>query len=222
MASEQGRVRDERIAALERDAAQWAEKLDAQEAGQKHPGKKLSDAGTIARFYKAVADAHLAHIIKVNLASEVFTYEIDERALRRARLMDGKLILVSNVPDSPPAEIVARYKALADIERGFRVLKSEIEIAPVFHRLPDRIRAHALICFLALLLYRVLRLRLKARSPAASSTTRSRCINASQPPACPPSPPNRTSCSTPSPCPSPPPDACSANSGTVNCAQTIT
>lgn len=48
----------------------------------------------------------------------------------------------------------------ADIERGFRVLKSEIENAPVFHRLPDRIRAHALICFLALALYRVLRMRL--------------------------------------------------------------
>ena len=32
-----------------------------------------------------------------------------------------------------------RYKSLADIERGFRVLKSEIEIAPVYHRLPERI-----------------------------------------------------------------------------------
>lgn len=46
---------------------------------------------------------------------------------------------------------------LADIERGFRVLKSEIEIAPVFHRLPERIKAHASICFLALILYRVMR-----------------------------------------------------------------
>jgi len=46
MASEQSRVRDERIAALEADAAQWAEKLDAQEAGKTRPGKKLSDAGT--------------------------------------------------------------------------------------------------------------------------------------------------------------------------------
>jgi transposase len=51
---------------------------------------------------------------------------------------------------------------LVDIERGFRVPKSEIEIAPVFHRLPERIRAHALICFLTLLLYRVLRLKAKA------------------------------------------------------------
>ncbi|GAP39060.1 mobile element protein [Piscinibacter sakaiensis] len=56
---------------------------------------------------------------------------------------------------------VQRYKALADIERGFKVLKSEIEIAPVFHRLPERIKAHASICFMALILYRVMRQRLK-------------------------------------------------------------
>lgn len=48
-------------------------------------------------------------------------------------------------------------------ECGFPALKSEIEIVPVFHRLPNRIRTHALICFLALILYRVLRVRHKAR-----------------------------------------------------------
>ena len=47
------------------------------------------------------------------------------------------------------------------VERGFRVLKSEIELAPVYHRLPQRIRAHAMICFMALILYRVMRQRLK-------------------------------------------------------------
>ncbi|MBK1652759.1 hypothetical protein CKO08_11065 [Halorhodospira halochloris] len=41
-------------------------------------------------------------------------------------------------------------------------MKSTLQIAPVHHRLPDRMRAHALICFLALILYRVLRMRLKA------------------------------------------------------------
>jgi len=82
--------------------------------------------------------------------------------------MDGKLILVSNVPDLDAAQFIARDKALADIEHGFRVLKSEIEIAPVFHRLLERIRAHALIGFLALVLYRVLRLRLKDRGSAHS------------------------------------------------------
>ena len=60
---------------------------------------------------------------------------------------------------------------LADIERGFRVLKSDLEIAPVFHRLPDRIRAHALICFLALVIYRVMRMRLKAKGNTNSPKT---------------------------------------------------
>ena len=53
------------------------------------------------------------------------------------------------------------YKSLADIERGFRVLKSELEIGPVYHRLPERIRAHASICFIALIIYRVMHQRLK-------------------------------------------------------------
>jgi transposase len=167
-ATEQGQARDEKIAALMADAAKWAGKLDGQDSGKTYRGKKLSDAGTTARFYKAVSDAHLANIVKVDLSADLFTYDVDERALKRARMMDGKLILVTNMPDHSPTEIVARYKALADIERGFRVLKSEIEIAPVFHRLPNRIRAHALICFLALVLYRVLRMRLKARDSQLS------------------------------------------------------
>jgi transposase len=72
------------------------------------------------------------------------------------------------VRDLDAETIVRRYKSLADIEREFRVLKSEIAIAPVYHRLPERIRAHAFICFLALVLHRVMRLRLKAAGSALS------------------------------------------------------
>ena len=115
-----------------------------------------------------MADAHLSKIIKVDLKSDLFTYDIDAKALARAQMMDGKLLLVTNVADLEPAEIMQRYKSLADIERGFRVLKSEIEIAPVYHRLPERIRAHASICFVALILYRVMRQRLKAAGHSAS------------------------------------------------------
>ena len=101
VAIEQGAMRDERIAALEADAAKWAGKLDGQEAGQSYRGKKLSDAGTTARFYKAVSDAHLANIIKVNLSADVFTYDVDERARSLANMMDGKLLLVTNTTDLP-------------------------------------------------------------------------------------------------------------------------
>lgn len=89
-------------------------------------------------------------------------------SLAAAELFDGKLALLTNAPDPTSAEAIRRYKSLADIERGFRVLKSDLEIAPVHHRLPVRIRAHALICFLALVLYRVMRMRLKAKGSSAS------------------------------------------------------
>lgn len=78
-----------------------------------------------------------------------------------AEQLDGKLLLVTNTGLAAD-EVIARYKALADIERGFRVLKSDIEIAPVHHRLPERIRAHALICFLALVIHRIMRQKLEA------------------------------------------------------------
>ncbi len=160
-AMEQTTLRRQRIAALQIKAQQWAGKLDGQDAGDIKPGKKLSDSGAKARLYHEVCQAHLARIIKVDLKTELFSYTIDEAAQCQAEMMDGKLLLVTNVADLKPAEVVVRYKALADIERGFRVLKSEIEIAPVYHRLPERIRAHALVCFMALIVYRVMRQRLK-------------------------------------------------------------
>jgi transposase len=85
-------------------------------------------------------------------------------------LLDGKLLLVTNT-NATAAQVVQRYKSLADIERGFRVLKSDIEIGPVYHRLPQRIRAHALICFMALVLYRVMRMRLTAAKRSESPST---------------------------------------------------
>lgn len=160
--------RDGVIAELEKKAAQWTNTLDDQDGGKRRRGRKLSDGGARARFYREVCDEHLTRIVQVDLRSELFTYAINERALAHARMMDGKLLLVTNTRDLAPAEVVRRYKSLADIERGFRILKSEIEIGPIYHRLPDRIRAHATICFIALILYRVMRTRLHASAATMS------------------------------------------------------
>ena len=156
-----GDKRDTRIDELKTQAEQWVGKLQDQDEGKKKRGRKLSDGGARAKFYREVSESHLARIVKVDLKSELFTYDIDERALKHAKMMDGKLLLVTNTKDLAPDELVKRYKSLADIERGFRVLKSEIEIGPIYHRLPNRIHAHASICFMALILYRVMRTRLR-------------------------------------------------------------
>ncbi len=140
-AADQSAARDKLIATLEQQAEQWTGKLDAQDAGQRARGRKLSDGGARARFYHAVCEAHLARIIRVDLKSEMFTYSVDERALAHARLMDGKLLLVTNARDLTPSDVVGRYK--------------------VYHRLPERIRAHATLCFMALILHRILRQRLR-------------------------------------------------------------
>jgi transposase len=161
-AAEKSAQRDRTMAELERKAAEWSGKLDAQDAGVRRRGRKLSDGGARARFYHEICESRLARIVRVDLKSELFSYSINDEALAHARLMDGKLLLVTNVADLRPEHVIERYKSLADIERGFRVLKSEIEIGPVYHRLPDRIRAHAMICFMALILYRVMRQRLRA------------------------------------------------------------
>ena len=164
-ALEQHRKRQTRMAELEGLATQWVGTLDDQDHGtanvKKKRGRKLSDSGTKARFYRAVCDAHFAHIIKVDLKAELFSYAVDEKALALAQMMDGKLLVVTNVRDMDASQVIERYKSLADIERGFKVLKSELEIGPVYHRLPERIRAHASICFMALILHRVMRMRLR-------------------------------------------------------------
>ena len=152
--------RHAKIAEIVALGQQWGGQLDAQDAGQRGRGRPLSDSAAKARLYHAVKEAHLAHLIKVDLNSDLFSFSIDEQRQQHLQRLDGKLLVVTNT-DAPAAEVISRYKSLADIERGFRTLKSDIEIGPMYHRLPRRIRAHALICFLALILHRVLRMRLK-------------------------------------------------------------
>ena len=167
----QSEKRRARIAELEAFAAQLVAKLDAQDEGQTERGRRATDRGAYTRFARAVAEAELGRFVRADYQAERFVYDVDEAAVARAERFDGKLVLLTNVEDFSAAQVVERYKSLADIERGFRVLKSDIEIAPVFHRLPERIRAHGLICFLALLLHRVMRMRLKAHGSRHSPST---------------------------------------------------
>jgi transposase len=170
VAARRAAARNKTIAELVAMGQQCSDKLDGQDAGKKAKGRPMSDSGTKARFYHSVKDAHMAHVIKVDLKADLFSYSIDEEKKRYLELLDGKLLLVTNT-DAPAAEVVQRYKSLADIEQGFKVLKSDIEIGPVYHRLPQRIRSHALVCFMALILYRVMRMRLAAAKRSESPAT---------------------------------------------------
>jgi transposase len=69
--------------------------------------------------------------------------------------LDGKYLIATSDPHLSAEDTALGYKNLLEAERGFRDLKSTLLLRPVFHRLEHRIRAHVLICWLALLLTRV-------------------------------------------------------------------
>jgi transposase len=83
------------------------------------------------------------------------TVKIDKHKVAAEERLDGKYLIKTSDDTLSLSDIVLGYKQLHDIERGFRTLKSELELRPVYHRKTERIRAHVLICWLALLLIRI-------------------------------------------------------------------
>ena len=80
---------------------------------------------------------------------------IDRAKVTAEERLDGKYLLSTSDPDLSAEDVALGYKNLLEAERGFRDLKSTLELRPVFHRIEPRIRAHVLLCWLALLLVRV-------------------------------------------------------------------
>ena len=69
--------------------------------------------------------------------------------------LDGKYLLRTADPKLSAEDIATGYKQLLEVERGWRDMKQVIDLRPVYHRREDRIRAHIILCWLALLLARI-------------------------------------------------------------------
>lgn len=80
---------------------------------------------------------------------------IDRAKVAAEERLDGKYLLSTSDPDLSAEDVALGYKNLLEAERGFRDLKSTLDLRPVYHRIEPRIRAHVLLCWLALLLIRV-------------------------------------------------------------------
>jgi hypothetical protein len=79
----------------------------------------------------------------------------DKAKAKAEENLDGKYLLRSADPHMTAEDIAAGYKQLLEVERGWRDMKSVLDLRPVYHRLEERIRAHVILCWLALLLVRV-------------------------------------------------------------------
>ena len=79
----------------------------------------------------------------------------DQAAITAETKLDGKYLLRATDPHLSTQDIALGYKQLIQVEAGWRTLKTTLDLRPVYHRLEARIRAHVLLCWLALLLVRI-------------------------------------------------------------------
>ncbi|WP_029422052.1 IS1634 family transposase [Alicyclobacillus macrosporangiidus] len=80
---------------------------------------------------------------------------IDPAAVREAAHLDGKYLIRTSDDTLPTDDVALGYKQLLTVESAFRTLKHTLDLRPVYHRKDERIRAHVLLCWLALLLVRI-------------------------------------------------------------------
>lgn len=80
---------------------------------------------------------------------------VDAGKAKAEENLDGKYLLRTSDPKMTAEDIALGYRQLLEVERGWRDMKQVIDLRPVYHRKEERIRAHVILCWLALLLARV-------------------------------------------------------------------
>ena len=110
-------------------------------------------AGVIGeRVGRDVNRYKVAKHFELRIEDGCFAYARRQEAIAAEAALDGIYVLRTSVADEIAAQAVVRaYKQLAQVEQAFRGLKDDdlIALRPIFHRLEDRVRAHALLCLLA-------------------------------------------------------------------------
>jgi transposase len=137
--------------AAERDAATRARmiaRLEQAIAGsdQLSPGKRAELRGVIS------TKPGLNRYLRVTPGGLLRT---DAAKAKAEENLDGKYLLRTADPKLSAEDIATGYKQLLEVERGWRDMKQVIDLRPVWHRREDRIRAHVILCWLALLLARI-------------------------------------------------------------------
>jgi len=90
-----------------------------------------------------------------------FRYFENEKGLEREKGIEGKYVIATGESGLSVLEVVAIYKDLSDVERGFRQLKDVLAMRPIYHQIEQRVKAHIFVAALALLMQRLLGRRLE-------------------------------------------------------------
>ena len=146
LAEERARKRPELLAATEKQL----EKIAAATKRRKRPlrGKQNIGlrAGRILNRYK------MGKHFQLRIEEDSFHYQRKTANIEREENLDGIYVIRTSVKKEvlSSQQVVASYKSLSGVERAFRSLKTvDLQVRPIHHRLPDRVRAHILLCMLA-------------------------------------------------------------------------
>ena len=114
---------------------------------------RLKDEGKIGvRAGRVLNKYRMAKHVVLDIATEHFSFRIDEEKVTEEAALDGLYVIRTSVPAEQVDrdEAVRHYKDLNHVEAAFRSLKSDdLQIRPIHHRTEDRVRAHLFLCMLA-------------------------------------------------------------------------
>jgi transposase len=157
LAAERSRKRESLLQATEKE-------LDAIVEATRRPKQRLKGNVRIAlRVGKVLNHYKVGKHFLLEITDPSFSYQRDQEHIAREAMLDGIYVIRTNVSaDELSAEDAVRsYKSLSTVERAFRSYKTvDLHVRPIFHTLPERVRAHVFLCMLAYYLEWHLRKRL--------------------------------------------------------------
>lgn len=143
---ERARKREELLQATERELQPI---VDA----TRRPKKPLQEKARIAlRVGKALNRFKMGKHFLIEITETSFSFRRNTERIAAEAALDGIYVIRTNVPDTELSaeEAVRSYKRLSTVERAFRSCKTvDLHIRPIYHQLPERVRAHVFLCMLA-------------------------------------------------------------------------
>jgi transposase len=130
-----------------------ATEQELQKIAQRVNKGKLKEASAIGiAVGKVINRWKVAKHFTLEIRDGVFNFSRKEDSIERERCLDGIYIIRSNVKETefPARQLVDGYKSLQNVEQDFRTMKTtHLEMRPVYHRLEERVKAHAFLCMLS-------------------------------------------------------------------------
>jgi Transposase DDE domain len=145
LADERARKRAELLAATENELQTIAEATRRQRRPLRGTDKIGLRVGKVRNKFK------MAKHFDLHITDEAFSFTRNQDSIAAEAALDGIYVLRTSLPDNALGrdDVVGRYKDLADVERFFRTLNSELDVRPIRHRLADRVRAHMFLRMLS-------------------------------------------------------------------------